>query len=57
MILNTPMMSYNCSLVLIEVHRRNIKMGELSPNMVKTIADEIHVPLTSEEVVYISDHA
>ena len=50
-------MSYNAALVMMEVHRHNIKMGELSPSLVKTIAEQISVSLTSEEVVYISDHA
>ena len=50
-------MSYNAALVLMEVHRQKVPHGELSPNLVKTIADEIHVTLTSEEVIYISDHA
>ena len=50
-------MSYNASLVMMEVHRRQVPHGELSPNLVKTIADQISVALTSEEVVYISDHA
>jgi len=50
-------MSYNAALVMMEVHRQQVPHGELSPNLVKTIADEIHVSLTSEEVVYISDHA
>ena len=56
---NTMMttMSYNAALVMMEVHRQQVPHGELSPNLVKTIADQISVALTSEEVVYISDHA
>ena len=50
-------MSYNAALVMMEVHRQQVPHGELSPNLVKTIADQISVALTSEEVVYISDHA
>jgi hypothetical protein len=50
-------MSYNAALVMMEVHRQQVPHGELSPNLVKTIADQISVALTSEEVVYISDYA
>ena len=50
-------MSYNAALVMMEVHHQQVPHGELSPNLVKTIADQISVALTSEEVVYISDHA
>jgi len=50
-------MSYNAALVMMEVHRQQVPHGELSPNLVKTIAEQISVSLTSEEVVYISDHA
>ena len=50
-------MSYNAALVMIEVHRQQVPHGELSPSLVKTIAEQISVSLTSEEVVYISDHA
>ena len=50
-------MSYNAALVMMEVHRLKVPHGELSPNMVKAIADQISVVLNSEEVVYISDHA
>jgi hypothetical protein len=50
-------MSYNAALVMMEVHRQQVPHGELSPNLVKMIAEQISVSLTSEEVVYISDHA
>jgi hypothetical protein len=59
MVLPTMMttMSYNAALVMMEVHRQQVPHGELSPNLVKMIAEQISVSLTSEEVVYISDHA
>ena len=50
-------LSYNASLVMMEIHHQQIPSDDLSPNVVKSIADQIHVSLTSEEVVYISDHA
>lgn len=50
-------MSYNAALVMMEVHHQQVPHGELSPNLVKTIAEQISVSLTNEEVVYISDHA
>lgn len=46
----------NMRAVIIKIHKTAVSPNQISPNFVNELANKMGRELTSEQVVYISDH-